>query len=283
MQIYAPEQWGTLEKFNKFYSNTFNFDNAGKRSVSGALSHFRKAETLRNLATKIAPNIVADENEMNHLGFSHCLNTNELSAVIESVVLELYSSIDCTRKVITSIYPNIRGIPTGSTRKFFAKIQDKTDELDEEFPEQLVTAVVEASWYEDFRKIRDELTHLETGNCSKDRETGKIRYMHSGFNIDGRALIIEDIFEEIEQNISNINQFLGQVFAYLYTQLNDKAVPQLCCILEGRPYLRDVSPIEATDFHGGICRSKEWFDLDQNPKCIFANNCGAYSRLTSSW
>lgn len=273
VRMYAPEQWGTLEKFSKFYSGTFSLQETGKRSVSGAINHFHKAVTLRDLAIKLTPNLDADEEELNQHGYSHAINSKELSAVIESVILELYSSVDCSRKVITEIYSKYRGIPD-STRKYFQNI--KKGKVDDRFPEQLIMAVAEASWYDEFRMIRDELTHHDTGSCHRDGDTGKVRYMHSGIKIKGKHLIIEDIFEKIEQTFSEVNQFVGRVFAYLYTQLNDTPVLQFCGIFGGRMYTRHVSPSEAIDFHGGICDSKEWFELEENPTCIFANECGAY-------
>ncbi len=273
VRMYAPEQWGTLEKFSRFYSGTFSFKETGKRSVSGSINHFHKAVTLRGLAIKLTPNLDADEEELNKHGYSYAINSMELSAVIESIILELYSSLDCSRKVITEIYAKYQGIPD-STRKYFQNI--KKGKVDNNFPEQLAIAVTEASWYDEFRMLRDELTHHDTGSCHRDRDTGKVRYMHGGIKTKGNPLVIDDIFEKIEQTFSDVNQFVGRVFAYLYTQLNDKPVLQYCGIFGGRMYTRHVSPSEAIDFHGGICDAKKWFDLEENPTCIFANECGAY-------
>jgi hypothetical protein len=273
VRMYAPEQWGSLQKFNKFYSGTYSLCESGKRSVSGAINHFHKGLVLKDLALKLIPNLEADEDELNQRGHTHAINAKELSAVVEGVILELYSSVDCTRKVISEIYKDYQGIPD-STRKFFNKV--RADEVDKRFPEELRIAVKEADWYEGFRRIRDELTHLDTGRCMKDRDTGKIRYMHSGFIIDGKCLIINDIFHKLEQTIVEVNQFIGRVFAYLLTQLKDERMSQICGIFDSRVYTRYVSPSEAVDFNGGVCESKLWFDLEENPTCIFADNCGAY-------
>lgn len=273
VRMYAPEQWGSLEKFNKFYSGTFELNESGKRSVSGAINHFHKAVILRDLALKLALNLDVDEAELKQHGYTSAINSKELSAVIEGVILELYSSVDCTRKVITEIYSKHQGIPD-STRKYFKSVKD--GKVDKKFPEQLIIAVTEATWYDGFRKIRDELTHLDTGSCHRDKDTGKIRYMHTGFKMSGKCLIIEDMFEKIEQTFVEVNQFIGRVFAYLLTQLKDEPVLQFCGIFGGRMYTRYVSPHDAVDFHGGVCEAKKWFDLEENPTCIFANECGAY-------
>ena len=272
--MFAPEQWGTLEKFSKFYSGTFDLKKSGQRSVSGAINHFHKCLILKQLALKLIPNLEKDEAELEQNGYTNAVNSKELSAVIESALLELYSSVDCTRKVVTEIYSKkYQGVPN-STRKYFDRIN--SGKIDENFPEQLLIAVKEAVWFEDFRKLRDELTHLDTGTCHKNKETGKIFYMHSGFSVDGKALIIGDIVDQVDQYIAGVNKFTGRVFAFLLGQLEDKRILQYCGIFNGRMYTRHVSPHEAKDFHSGICDAKKWFELEENPSCIFADECGAY-------
>lgn len=273
-RIFAPEQWGTLEKFSKFYSETFQLKKSGQRSVSGAINHFHKCLILKQLALKLVPNSDLDEAELEQNGYTNATNSKELSAVIESSILELYSSVDCTRKVITEIYSKeYQGVPN-STRKYFDNIIN--GKIDDKFPEQLLIAVKETDWYDELRKLRDELTHLDTGTCHKNKETQKVSYMHSGFSIDGKALIIDDIFLKLEQHIAGVNQFIGRIFSFLLSQLEDKPVLQLCGIFNGRMYTRHVSPFEAKDFHSGTCDAKKWFELDENPSCIFVNECGAY-------
>ncbi|MGY5732407.1 hypothetical protein [Vibrio chemaguriensis] len=276
VRVYAPEHWGTLEKFSRFYAHTYKLSNTGRRCVSGAQNHFHKANTLLHLANKLVPNLDLDDQELNEKGFSHAANANELSAVIESAMLELYSSVDCARKVVTEICQKewkLQGVPD-STRKLFKKVRD--GKMVADFPEQLELAITEASWYEEFRIIRDELTHQDTGNCHKDNDTGAISYMHTGITNQGRSLIIGDIFKFLDQIFKGVNQFLGRVFAYLYTTLSDEPVRQICGIFEGRAYTRFVRPSEAIDFNGGVCAVKDALALPENPNCAFMGNCKAF-------
>lgn len=281
VRMYAPERWGTLEKFSNFYSGTYSFSESGKRSVSGAINHFHKALLLRDLALKLIPNLEIDEAELKQHGFTHAINSGELSAIVEGVITEIYSSLDCTRKVITEIYSSYRGIPD-STRKFFERLKNCKNKIDERFPEQLILAVNDAGWYEELRRIRDELTHLDTGSCHKDKETGKVWYMHTGIKINGKSLIFDDIMQKLAQIISDVNQFTGRVFAFLLTQLKDERILQHCGIFNGRIYTRYVSPSESIDFHSGICDAKRWFELEENPTCIYAHECGAYKNANNS-
>lgn len=278
VRIYAPEQWGTLEKFHKFYGNTFVLSNTGKRCVSGAQNHFHKARTLYDLAQKLAPNMELDDKELNEKGYSHAANASQLSAVIESILLELYSSVDCARKVVTEICQKewkLQGVPD-STRKLFKKVKD--GEMPTKFPEELKIAISEAVWYEEFRIIRDELTHQDTGLCHRNRETNVVSYMHSGITSHGRNLVIEDIFKYINDIFAGVNQFLGRVFAYLYSTLKDDPLRQICGIFQGRAYSRFVRPSEAIDFDGGVCAVKEAILSEQNPDCPFMSTCKAFEK-----
>jgi hypothetical protein len=149
---FTPEKWGQLERFMRLHSGTFQFTPTTQKALSGAYNHFRKALTFKNLAVKLVPNLEIDEKELEIHGYSSARNSKELSAVIEGIILELYSSIDCTRKVINEIYGKCPGIPD-STRKLFQNAFD--DKIDEHVPEFLRKTIKEAAWYPPFRKIRD--------------------------------------------------------------------------------------------------------------------------------
>ena len=55
--MFAPERWGEVERFGKFYSSTFEFDDRTKRSVSGVVSHMHKHLALVSIAKKLEPNL----------------------------------------------------------------------------------------------------------------------------------------------------------------------------------------------------------------------------------
>ena len=276
VRVYAPDEWGTLERFSRFYESTFQLSNTGKRCVSGAQNHFHKAHTFCNLAEKLVPNLKIDENELLKKGFTRAENASELSAVIESIFLELYSALDCARKVITEICGKlwkIQGVPD-STRKMFEYV--KKERMTSSFPKEIISTFKNATWYEQFRRIRDELTHQDTGRCYKDSKTGVVTYNHDGIVFNGKGLVIENIFQYISELVSGVNNFLGHVFSYFYAQLSDQPVRQICGFFQGRVYSRLVKPSEAFDFNGGICSVKEALKNPLNPACPFMESCGAY-------
>lgn len=274
VRVYAPELWGELQKFAKFYHPTFQFTAVQQRAVSGAVNHFQKALCFYELSLKLKPNLNLDLEQLNRDGYTPAVNSRELSAVIESIFTELYSTIDCTRKIIVAIYNKCRGLPTDSTRKLFQKIHKDRNSID--LPEVLKAAIVSADWYEELLHLRDELTHSDTGTCHLNDQTGKIQYMHTGIKKSGKPLIIEDIFEDVTRFINSINAFLGMTFKFLNSLLNQEPVHQLCGIFFGRGYMRQVIPAEVIDFNSGTCISHEWFELEENPTCPLACSCGAY-------
>jgi hypothetical protein len=277
VRTFAPEQWGQVDRFVNLYGKTFpDFKRTEHIAVSGVINHLRKAIILRDLAVKLRPNLDLDLMQLEKKGYSPALNSSEFSAVIEGVFTEMYSSLDCTRKVVVAIHRNARGMPTDSTRKLFRKIQN--GELDGVLHVALVAAFKNAAWYENFRKMRDELTHGDVGTCHLDKTTGKVSYMHRGLGNQARALVIEDVFERVESNLDDVNLFLGRVFQYLNTLLSAEPVFQMCGIFSGRVYTREVNPSEPVNFDSGMCTSYQWFDLEGNPACPFSPTCGAYKR-----
>jgi hypothetical protein len=246
-------------------------------AVSGVINHLRKAIVLRGLAVRLRPNLELDVKQLEEKGYSPALNASEFSAVVEGVFTEMYSAIDCTRKVVVATHRNVRGMPTNSTRKLFRAIQNN-NELDGVLHATLIDAFKKATWYEDFRKVRDELTHGDVGTCHLDKVTAKVSYMHRGLGNQTQALVIDDVFERLESNLNDVNLFLGRVFQYLNTRLSAEPVFQMCGIFSGRVYTREVNPSEPIDFNSGICTSYHWFELEGNPDCPFSSTCGAYKR-----
>jgi hypothetical protein len=111
IRVFAPEQWGEIDKFANFYSGSYKFSDREKRAVAGVLNHFQKAITLQTLAVKLKPGLDIEKKQLEERGYTPALNSHELSAVIEASILELDSSLDCTVKVLRAVYG-------GSSRSF---------------------------------------------------------------------------------------------------------------------------------------------------------------------
>lgn len=278
VRVFTPELWGQVDKFSQFYKSTHTFNSDTIKAVSGINGHFQKALTLRNLAKRLEPNLAIDESEIQEKGYTPANYSMEFAAVIEEVFTELYSSIDCTRKVIVSIYKRCRGIPD-STRKIFdraAKAQIGG------FPEELQQAFYSATWFEELLAIRDELTHSNIGSCHKQIGKSEIIYLHHGIMRNKKPLVIEDIFKKIDEFINGVNLFLGQIFHFLNSKLKSEPTFTMCGFFFGRGYARTLAIAEHIDFNSGACQSRQWFDSDPAFRCPFADNCGAYNRAAVS-
>lgn len=279
VRMFAPEKWGQGERFAKLYSGTFNFSDWKKKAVSGAVNHFTKAMVLKTLSAKLKPNLEIDLQQLEKNGYTKAENSKELSAVIETIFTELYSSIDCTTTIVFAIFNNkCRGLPN-STRNMFKNIRN--GKVCNDFPEALRSAFQEAVWFDELLSIRDELTHSDIGQCHLDKNTGLVLYIHTGIKKSGSGLLIDDIFQKIGFLFEEVNKFLGRVFFHLNSLLKNEPMPQTCGIFNGRVYTRHVIPSMATDFNSGTCDSYRWFDLPDNPKCPFADSCGAYASAKS--
>ncbi len=274
---FTPERWGELDRFRNFYSTTHRFDRRTTDRVRGISSHFHKAHTLHSLAVRLRPSLAQDNERLEAEGYSPATNARELNAVIETILCELYASLDCTAQLLRALYGNLPGVPSKSTRKLFANAVD--GKIDGRFPETLLDAIVTAApWVADLRHLRDTIAHSDTGSCHLDSESDVVRYMNSAMGPSNRAHVIDDIFSDVEQYFSSVNQLLGVIFRFLNSQLNDSETQQFCGVFFGRMYTRLVRPSEAIDFHAGRCQSHRWFDKEENSTCPFVDKCGAYQR-----
>jgi hypothetical protein len=270
--LFDPMKWGTQQRFQHFYATTYSFDRNAQYSIRGSANHFYKALLIIKITKEFSPRLSEDLTELEAKGYTNSIRGNELSLLIEMIILEFYSSIDCTRHIVTTIYKKHQGVRE-STRKFFQAAFD--DKIAETVPSEIRAAFKTAQWYDELRRIRDALTHSDIGSCNLDETSQIISYMHPGLGDDRRAFIIKDILAYLDTLKVNINQFTGKVFNFLNTTLLDNEVREICGIFNGFVYSRYVRPSEAIDFNSGRCNA--WFD-NSVANCPFADKCDAYNR-----
>ncbi len=274
VRIFAPEQWGEIDRFVKLHIETYKFEDREARALAGVGNHLRKAITLHALAVKLRPSLDIDRAQLEKNGYTPALNTKELSAVIEASIIELYSSLDCAVSVLRAVYGGSSRSFPASTRRMFRNY----DRVTGSFPDTLKGAFRSADWYNGLLYLRDELTHLATGSCNLDHKTGIVQYMHMGMKLRGGVYIIEDIFAWLTEMRNKVNWFLGVVFRVLNGTLKPTPVQQVCGFVEGRILMRYVDPTEPVTFNSGQCFAYRWFERPENPSCPFLEQCGAYKR-----
>jgi len=274
VRIFAPELWGEVGRFSNLCSETYKFSDREQRALSGVQQHFDKAITFQRLAEKLRPNLKIDLEQINALGFTPAENSQELATVIEAAILEAYSSVDCTAKVLHAIYGKKSSGFKESTRSLFTNF----DKIKGEFPDAIKDIFRGVDWYKNLLFLRDELTHLGTGLCQLVEQTMNVSYMHVGIKIGGKPLIIDDVFAWLSNLVNVVNVFLGQIFHFLRKSLKSTPVMQICGVVEGRMLMRYVDPTEELTFASGTCFSYQWFEKPDAPTCPFVVGCGAYAR-----
>ncbi len=272
LRLFAPEFWGQVDIFRHFAPSTYSFDERDTRALAGVEGHFTKFHRLRTLSAKLRPNLEIDRAQLDERGFTPADNAGELATVIEAAILELYSSVDCTVKVLRAIYgKTTRGFKE-STRSLFQDV----DKLTGTFPEELKPLFANADWYSRLLHLRDELTHLATGNVYLREKDGPVSYAHFGLKPGGKPLELPDIYGWLDEMAGHINAFLGAVFHHLNGTLADTPVPQPCGMVEGRMLMRYLRPAPTITFDSGACIAWVWFEQPENPTCPFKDHCGAY-------
>jgi hypothetical protein len=270
--MFAPERWSQVDRFRRFWPTTYAFGERDLRAVAGVDAHFDKCVRLTSLAEKLRPNLQIDHAQLDEWGVTPADNARELATVIEGAILELYSSVDCTVKVLRAIYGHgTRGFKD-STRSLFQNISNMSGS----FPETLRPLIETAPWYWRLLHLRDELTHLATGDVHLKPETGLVWYIHFGLKEGDKPLIIEDIFGWLYEIAAEVNIFHEAVFRHLNGTLADKPVFQICGMVQGRVLHRWLNLAGELTFDSGACGAWIWFEQPGNPTCPFKEACGAF-------
>lgn len=271
VRTFVPEQWGEVDRFATFFAASFPEATSVERcAVSGVRNHFRKSLVLRAVARRLVSALAIDREQLSEKGFTPAHNAEELGAIVENVFTELYSAVDCARKVLSRRFP-VRGMPD-STRRAFSRARSGV--LDKVLPPELLSAFKEAHWFDPLRVLRDEITHSDLGSVSQDSATGSVSYMHTGLGTRDKAFVINDVFRRMDTDLEAVNLFLGKVFHHLNTLLKDVPTVQLCGIHQGKALVREIRPEPEISFDTGKCLAVTWIEVDGKPACPLL--CGAY-------
>ena len=217
-----------------------------------------------------------DLNELERDGYTPASHSREFAALIETLFLELYSSLDGVRRVIYSVFRRVQGVQNKSTETLFQRAHNKSYGVG--FPEEICALLDSAyiTWFPRLRKIRTEITHGDIGSCHLNTKTNLVQYMHARLrNADG-PLIMEDVIGEVNEFYRNVSSLVNELFSFFYAQLEPVDVKVVCGFFKGRVYERVVTLGEDLSFNSGKCFSRSWFERGENPLCPLKDSCGAY-------
>ena len=279
IMFFAPDVWGQVLMFKKFAYPTYNFQPYLYSELDGVDGHFNKYIVLQDIANEMLTKLSEDEEQLEKCGYSDCIRSKQLTVIVEAIFCEFYSSLDCTRHVIHSIYGKYRGANSKKTSRLFKNASGGI--IDDRVPIEIRNSLAEAhdDWFLRLRDIRTAIVHSGVGSCHKNVD-GKIGYFHAKLGKkENNALAIEDVFQEISTYANKINSLLEQIFQALNDTLDDVEVDQICGLFGGLAYQRLISPYEAKDFNSGKCKSYLSFEKGSMPRCPFADKCGAYKRV----
>ena len=280
--MFAPDHWTALGKLKAFLGPPFRDSRELQNALQASVDRARRFETLAALANRLQPSLLEDLEELERTGFTPAQRSSEFAALIEVLLCELYAVLDALRYTLYWAYPTVRGVQKKSTSKLFSRASE--GQYGEDFPKEIVVMLKTAynDWFLELRRFRTELTHGGTGSCHIDKDSHRVKYIHSGLGSTHRALVIDDV-------VGKVNELTGKVFVlmrgvgdYMYRQLRGEEKIQFCGIYKGRMYTRRVAPSPDLTWQSGICDAKRWFEEKPEFHCPLANRCEAYARAAKA-
>ncbi len=275
---FTPERWSPEQKFFQFVGVSKCFGPEAQKGARTCSDHIGKFDILVGLANRIAPDLQKDHDELDANGHSKNRYHREFTAMLEGMISEIYSGLDGVRRLLFSVYRHVKGIQNHSTEAMFNRATNAS--YGEGLPQEILDALKDANeaWFPRLRSLRTEIAHGEIGTCHLDRETKKIRYMHSG--IPGseahRAFIIDDVISEIEIWRSGSVKLRDVVFKVMCGLFEQEPLFQMCGMYKARWYGRFVVPSQKLSFDDGYCVSRKWFMNDTELKCPLRSRCRAF-------
>jgi hypothetical protein len=276
VRLFSPEKWNQVSRFICFYQATFKgFGEQTRGSLYGINGHYKRARLFFRLVPLTLPAIKADADELRIKGFSINEGAESLAAIFESIFCELHSSVDCICDVVAKIYEGRPGIVAWPSSSLIKNAEDQ--KIDVVVPNQIREALAKAEWFEELQILRNTIQHSNVGICELNKQTGIVSYRSRGQSKSGKPDTIQDVCSKTEYFFEVVNQFAEKIFGALNENLQNDEVLVLCGFFP-RAYQRYVRCKEATDLHSGRCDSYKWFEQPENPRCPFADDCGAYKR-----
>ncbi|WP_071335134.1 hypothetical protein [Burkholderia contaminans] len=274
---FAPEHWTAAGKFKHFLGRPFTTNAEGVRKAQSAIQtvidHTHKYNVLAGLANRLLPTLAEDVRELHENGHTPAERSQEMAALFETLVCELYSVLDGVRDSLYWLYDGQFGLQKKSTEKLFTRAKDQAYYA--ELPVGIRDALAKAydDWFPELRELRTAFTHGSLGTCRLNVQTNIVFYMGSN---GGRR--IDDIVAKTTGFASAVHTLHQKIFDELYSHLIPVETIHFCGFYKGRGYSRYVSAEPGLNWGSGRCQAREWFENEAGYRCSIADQCPAYAR-----
>lgn len=275
---FAPETWTCLHKLHAFAGPPLPNDSNVRIGLRDCERHLDKVTVSWRIAERLRPNLALDREELERLGGTSNLHSQEFAAICESIITALYSALDGLRTFLFGTYRRVQGVQNGSNGKLFERAKEAKYGVG--FPEEIRRLLDEAQdkWFLSLREFRTELTHGSTGTCHLDTATNRIRYFNDGIKREGRSFHLEDIEEFLSGMDAHVRALVEAISAFHFRTLESTPQFKMCGTYRGRWYGRMVAPALNVSSGDGHCMSCDWFELQDGYFCPLAHECQAYLR-----
>jgi len=217
---FAPEQWTPLHKLSCFLGPPLPLNGNVRIGLRDCEQHLDKVDVLWRVAERLRPNLALDREELERLGGTSNLHSQELAAVFESIICALYSALDGLRTFLYGVYRNVKGVQNASNGKLFDRALENT--YGHEFPEEVRVLLAKAreDWFSHLREIRTELIHGSTGTCHLDVETDLVQYLNQGIKQESDGVFYrKDIEGVIRSFDTQVRALVQSIAEHFYRQL----------------------------------------------------------------
>lgn len=279
---FVPGRWTSLQKFRTFIGPPFPTSGAPIEALMAISAHLGKYEALAGLANRLVAELPADQAELEREGVTPAIRSREFVAVSESLVCELYAALDGLKLFLFVAYRKVSGIQKQSTETLFKRAAEA--KYGSGFPAEIqgLLAAAYGSWFPQLRGLRTTITHGQPGFVTLDRDTGKVRYIHTGLMEGPRPFVIDDMVGLLNDLFLKVRELLDGVFGFLLTQLSVFERDVMCGFYKARGYQRTVTVGAEITHDSGRCLSRKWFETMPGYECPLRASCRAYEAAVDS-
>lgn len=280
---FVPHLWDYIDRFDKWHGAPFSESYALSNGLKTMKGHRDKFRTLAEHATQMIPDLAQERQIFDEQGYSNLSKAKEFTAIIETLVCELYSCLDGLRDTIYAIYKDIRGVQKKSTEKMFNRAAES--EYGDDFPSEInfLLKFAYENWFPDLRRLRSELTHRRVGTCMV-QDDSRISYRHYGLKSQsGKGVfVIENIVDWLNIYANHVDVLLNKICKFWFDQLEPHEVIEICGLNQGRAVIRAINITEPIDQDSGLCLFRHAFDDEPEWACPLRHSCLAYERVGDS-